>query len=1029
MLWGVAPFVVFDAAGRRRIQTLKTKAMRERLLASSMICGAAFAVLAVNPAQAADNEVQEVVVTGTRIPSPNLTSTSPVQVITDREFKLQGKTDVIELVNNLPQQYQNSQVDFSGTSNPLSSPGGISTADLRGLGPQRTLVLVDGRRLGIGDANSGNNNPSPDLNQIPGQLVDRVEVLTGGASSTYGSDAVAGVVNFVMKHNFDGMQIDVQTGLAQHGQHNDLVQGLLKAKGFTIPGDRWDGRSRDVSILLGMNGADGKGNVTGYLVYHRQDPVNQGTRDYSACKINVGPASGPTTPVCSGSANSNQFIDLNSGNTFTVVGHQFLTWPQATSDPPALFNSNPFQYLQHQDTRYSAGFSGHYDFSKNLNLYSEFSFMNDRSSTQVAPSGQFEGGGNGPSGGDLINCNNPLLSAQQANTICTPAQIASGQSVELLIGRRAIEGGGRASAYEHQNYRAVFGIKGAVPEYEDFHYDIYGQYYYTSLFQENHNYLSLSRIAKALQVVDVGGTPTCIAKVTGADAACVPYNIFTQGGVNASQINYLNSTGTEEGTIEQTVVSASVAGNLGKYGIKSPWANDPVGIALGLEDRREHYRFAPDAASLSGDLSGFGGASTPIDASLGVTEVFGELRVPVASDLPLMKNLSFELGYRYSDYSSGLTADTYKVGGDWSPIEDLRFRGSYQRAIRAPNIVELFNPQAVTNTSQLAADPCAGNAATPAAASLAQCMNTGVTAAQYGNGGSTNHIVQCPAGQCAVLNGGNPALRPETADTYSLGFTLKPSWLSGFTGSVDFWDIKVADEINSVPLVFTVNQCLTTGNPLFCSGVVRTASGNLFGTSQATGGYVRGTVVNVGLAHNSGVDFQASYNVNLDAVGMGDTGSLQFNFIGSYLLKAEFQPTPGAHTYDCAGLYGPTCQTVNPTWRHTLRSSWQTPWDLLLSAQWRYIGDTKLETNTADATLSNGRTDKFDGKLKAVSYLDLSGIWTVADHFAIRAGVNNLFDKDPQTISSLIAQTGSPNAYPTYDLLGRTLFVGVTATF
>lgn len=186
------------------------KTVRERFLASSMLCGAAFVALAASPAFAQEADVSEIVVTGSRIPQPNLTSVSPIQVVTDQEFQFQGKTDTVDLMNNLPQISQNSQTGFSSTSNPLSSPGGVSTIDLRGLGQQRTLVLVDGRRLGIGDPNTGNPNPAPDINQIPAQLVQRVEVLTGGASATYGSDAIAGVVNFVMKRDFEGLQIDGQ---------------------------------------------------------------------------------------------------------------------------------------------------------------------------------------------------------------------------------------------------------------------------------------------------------------------------------------------------------------------------------------------------------------------------------------------------------------------------------------------------------------------------------------------------------------------------------------------------------------------------------------------------------------------------------------------------------------------------------------------------------------------------------------------------------------------------------------------------
>jgi iron complex outermembrane receptor protein len=1020
---------------------LKTQTMRERLMASSMICGAALLGLAATQAYAAEaaaGEVSEVVVTGSRIPQPNLSSVSPIQIVTDQEIKLQGKTDVIDLINNLPQNFQNAAVDFSGTSNPLASPGGISTADLRGLGPQRTLVLVDGRRLGIGDANTGNPNPAPDLNQIPAPLVDRVEVLTGGASATYGSDAVAGVVNFVMKHNFEGVQIDGQFGVAQHTQGDPQgIQALLRARNYPIPKHTvWDGRSRDLSVVVGTNGMDDRMNVTAYLVYHKQNPVAQSTRDFSSCQVRV--AAG-VTPRCNGSTNSNQFFQLtgegpgiNNNTGFTVIGNQFIDYALApnTGSPPKLFNSNPFQYLQHDDERYSAGFFSHYEVSKNLDLYADFSFMNDRSVTAVAPSGLFQGSGPSPNSGYLVNCNNPLLSAQQASTLCSPAEIASGANVDLLYGRRNIEGGPRASTYEHQNYRAVAGARGDVPDVEGWTYDIYGSYYYTTLFQSNANYLSNRRIQNALEVVNVGGAPTCISKVNGSDTSCIPYNIFTEGGVTPAQVDYLNSTGTSYGKISETIVEATITGQLGRYGIRSPMATDGVGVSLGVQDRRQSYNYAPDQNELSNDLSGFGGAGTKVDASLGVTEAYGEFRAPLVQGHPFFNELTLDAGYRYSHYSNGVTANTYKVGLQWAPTPGIRFRGSFNRAIRAPNILELFNPQAVTNTSEVSVDPCAPTAAGPATATLAQCMNTGVTAAQYGNGGTTNRIIQCPAGQCAVLNGGNPDLTPERAKTYSVGLTVRPSFLDGFTGSADYFIIKQQNTIGKVPLAFSLNQCLTTGDPTLCANVVRAPSGILFGTAVTGGGYINGGAVNIGAGELSGIDFQAAYRLPLDKIGLSDSyGSLSFNFVGSRLLKASTTPTPGADSYDCAGLYGATCATVNPKWRHTLRASWESPWNLLLSAQWRYIGSTTLESNTDDPTLTNGVHDTFEGKLKAVNYLDLSGIWTVTHGFEIRAGINNIFDKDPQIVDSAIVGTGLPNAYPTYDFLGRAMFVGFTAKF
>jgi iron complex outermembrane receptor protein len=1020
---------------------VKTRSIRGRLLASSTICGAAFLALSTTHAVAADAaaaEVSEIVVTGSRIPQPNLTSVSPIQVVNDQEFKLQGATDVISLINTLPQNFQNAATDFSATSNPLASPGGVSTADLRGLGPQRTLVLIDGRRLGMGDANSGNPNPAPDLNQIPAPLVDRVEVVTGGASATYGSDAVAGVINFVMKHNFRGVQIDGQQGINQHSQNNDKnIQGLESAAGIKLPkGDVWDGRSRDVSLIVGTNADEDRANITAYFVYHRQDPVSQASRDYSACQLRVSAAG---VPRCSGSANSNQFfVATGSGpgffnnNGFTVIGNQFVDYATApnTGSPPLLFNSSPFQYLMHDDTRYSAGFFSHYELNKNLELYGDFMFMNDRSITAVAPSGLFEGSGPSPNGGYLVNCNNPLLSAQQAGTLCSPADIASGANADLVIGRRNIEGGPRASVYEHQNYRAVVGGRGEVPWIEGWKYDIYASYYYTSLFQSNQNYLSNAHIQNALQVVNVGGVPTCIGTTGGTAPGCVPYNIFTQGGVTPAQVAYLNSYGTSYGTVEEGIVEGNVTGDLGRYGIKSPWSDDGVGVSIGIQNRRQRYNFTPDQNELSNDLSGFGGASNPIHATLGDIEFYGEFRAPLAQHLPWFEDLVLDAGYRRSHYSTGVDADTYKVGLQWAPVSDIRFRGSFQRAIRAPNIVDLFNPATVTNTSQVGIDPCAPLNGAPATATFAQCANTGVTAAQYGNGGSTNRIIQCPAGQCAVLNSGNPNLQPERANTYSVGFTVTPSFLHGFTGSIDYWNIKLNNTIAPIPLAFTLNQCLTTGNPVYCNNVVRAPNGGLFGTSVIGGGFINGTLFNTAAGETSGIDYQIAYNVPLSDLRLPDGyGSLSFAFTGSQLLKVTATPAVGTHTYDCVGLYGPTCATVNPEWRHNLRVSWNAPWNLLLSAQWRYIGSAELETNTNDETLTNGNIDTFEGKLKAVSYLDLAAIWKVRNYLSVRAGVNNIFDKDPQIVDSAIVGVGLPNAYPTYDFIGRALFVGFTATF
>jgi iron complex outermembrane receptor protein len=979
--------------------------------------------------------VTEIVVTGSRIPQPNLTSVSPIQAVSHQEFQLQGATDVIDLLNTLPQNFQNNKSDFSNTTNPLTAPGGVSTADLRGLGPQRTLVLVNGRRLGLGDPNTGDPNPAPDLDQIPVALIDHVEVLTGGASATYGSDAVAGVVNFVMKKDFEGVQIDGQYGGDQHSNHNVAMQQAILSSGATpATGDKWDGQNTDFSVIFGANAPDGKGNVTGYFEFKNTEPVTEGDRDYSGCLLVIGPPD-----QCANSSNSNLFQVLGVAGSVaqSVVGNNFLPRPQPGSVPPATFDSSPYEYLSRADTRYLGGFFAHYDINDWAQPYAEFSFMNDRSSSQIAPSGLFQGGGlaAGANGGYFVNCGNPLLSPEESATIgCTNAQITGNQNlpanqVDLQIGRRNIEGGGRTAAYDHTNYRIVIGMKGDFAD--AWHYDAYGSYYYTSLFNSNGNYLSLAGIQDALLVGGTAAAPVCLS----GNPTCVPYNIFQQGGVTPAQVAALNESGTSHGTIEEEIFEGFITGDLGKYGIKSPWADDGVGVSFGTQHRWDHLVFAPDQAELSGDLSGFAGASVPVDNAISVQEEYFETRIPIVQKKPFFEDLSLEGGYRYSDYSTSGGVSTYKVGGEWAPVSDIRFRASYDRAIRAASILEAFTPQSVTNTSEVSTDPCAGTAAAPATATLAQCMRTGVTAAEYGNGGSTNNIAQCPAGQCAVLQGGNPTLAPEVADTYSIGATVTPSFLHGFTGSIDYFDITINGEIGTIPLTTSLNNCLATGDPTFCGNIRRNPLGFLFGTTISGGGYIVGTNANVAVAQTSGLDFQADYRLPLEDVGAAGMGSVSFHFVGTYLLSDKSQPLKGQPEYDCTGLFGPTCQTDNPTWRHTFRVTWNTPWNVLASLQWRYLSGTTLDANSTQPGLggpglvASGGFDAADNALASRSYLDLSTAWRVNQTLTVRAGVNNILDQDPPLVSQPISGSGSPNTYPTYDLLGRQVFISATAKF
>ena len=978
------------------------------------------------PGAQAQGPVEEIVITGSRIAAPNMTSTSPVQVVSDTEIKHLGKTDMVDVLNTLPQVFQNSATDFSNTSNSLSTPGGLTTVNLRGLAPQRTLVLVDGRRLGSADANTGNPNPAPNLDQIPVAMIERVDVVTGGASAVYGSDAIAGVVNFIMRKNFEGVQIDAQYGFNQHDNGNGLVRGLADTAGIEVAdGNVTDGENLSVSVMAGTNIADGRGNFTAYLTYRQADPINGSDRDFAGCQVfTVLPGSSR----CGGTSNSNFFRLVTSQDAYAVVGDQFAPWPAEGSSPPAEYNANEFVNMSRDDERYLAGFMAHMAINDYVEPYAEFGFMNDQTEVVIAPSGLFRN--SNPltaTTGYSVNCSNPLLSEQQRTTICTPEQIAAdaanpgSSTVDLEIGRRNIEGGGRVAEFEHTNYRSVLGVRGNLGA--DWRYDAYGQYYYTTLYNANRNYLNFQSIANALQVTGTRDNPVCIS-----GGACVPYNIFTEGGVTEDQLNYLYTPGTAYGTVRQQIVHADVTGDLGAYGLTVPLAEDGISVNVGLERRTEDMRFEPDSAELSGLLAGFAGASVAIDDGYTVEEAFAEFRVPLVQNRTGIHDLVFDAGYRYSDYSTAGGTDTWKAELQYAPIPDLRFRGSFQHAIRAPNIIELFSPQNYGQQSFLGVDPCAPLNGQPATATLEECIRTGVTPEQYGNGLSTNTIPQCVSNQCGQVIGGNPELDPEQAETYSLGVTITPSALPNLTASIDYYRITLEDAVGALPGAFLFTQCMATGDPQFCSQIVRTSLGGLSGSSVASGGYILQTGVNVGEAELSGIDVQTAYTFDFGTSGHSLTASLN----GAYLEEATATPVPGAGSYDCAGLYGTICQTINPRWRHNVRLTWASPWNVDVSLQWRYIGSAKLDQNDSDPDLQFavwGEFDEFNAELPDMNYLDLSAIWEMNETYSLRAGVTNVLDEDPPIVATEISGTGSANTYPTYDTLGRQIFLSATARF
>jgi len=514
-----------------------------RLAVRRMLLTAAVASFGAVPVVHAQDTggLKEIVVTGSRIAAPNQTSASPIQVVSAESIQDTGRNDISDIINQLPQIFNNDiGQDLGNRTSGLTTAGGVSTADLRGLGPNRTLVLIDGRRLGIGSPNTAIQQPAPDLDQIPLFMVERVEVLTGGASSVYGSDAVGGVVNFILKKNFEGIQIDGQYGVNWHNQHNEFARGLLEDDGTTpLRGDIWDGHNQNFNLMMGSSLADGRGNVTAYLNYYHQNAVPSGNRDFGQCQLNPDSSDGKTedTLFCQGSSNSNYFHPLsgpNKANIYSVSGTSFVPNSTPGTNPPATFNTQPFIFMQRNDTRYMGGFNAHYEVNDWVKPYMQFGFMDDRTHQEIAPAALFRGGNPNDTntGNYYVNCGNPFLSAQQRTILgCTAAQITAANQldranqVEIEIGRRNVEGGSRLNDFQHTNYRAVFGATGDIAP--GWTYDAYGQFYYVTYFSSADKYLNFANIDNSLLVTTRNGVPACVT----LDPRCVPYNIFQQGGV------------------------------------------------------------------------------------------------------------------------------------------------------------------------------------------------------------------------------------------------------------------------------------------------------------------------------------------------------------------------------------------------------------------------------------------------------------------------------------------------------------------
>lgn len=1045
---------------------MDTNQFVRRAVRAAMWTGGAFAAgLAAHSAQAqtaptkvaAADEAEtpaltEVVVTGSRIATPNLDSISPLTAVTSEEIKQTGVTRIEDLINSLPQVVADQGSGLSMGSN------GTATLNLRGLGAQRTLVLMNGRRLQGGDPGAAQGATpafasAADINQIPVALIERVDVLTGGASSTYGADAVAGVVNFVMNDHFEGVRIDANAGIYNHNNHEGWANTLSEARGFpTVTGTNWDGENKDLTLIMGHNFADGAGNFEGYLGYRRTSPVTADHRDHANCQLTNGASSGSASKYfCGGSSNSAPAVLYNPS-----VGIDQIN-PDGTLGPRyARYNYASSHYLQRIDERYTAGFFGHLKFNEHAEAYTEFTFMDDKTTGNYAAAGSFLGSGRaldadtGLADGALsYNCGsggfgnkgmNPYITAGEFGTLCPenangtpvvfnnstnsvsktpyfPYQMAADGTGQILVGRRNVEGGPREDNYEHTTYRGVFGSRGEITE--DWTYDAYGLFSKTLSSDFHNNDTSTQRMQNALlAVTNANGQIVC----QGGQSGCVPWNIFNPSiPVSQAALNYISVPGLFTADLEEDVGEAYVSGDLTKQGIKTPWADDGLKVVFGMDYRRDHLDSNPDEEYQSGDLAGIGSPTPSVSASQHVWEAYTEERMSLVKNAPFIKTLDLEAGYRYSSYSEGYDTNTFKFGVEFQPIDDVRLRASYNRAVRAPNLQELYQPQHVALDS--GGDLCA----TGTKLSLAQCELIGVSATQYNTLGGAS---ASPASQYNGLIGGNSQLKPEVGKTTDVGLVFTPTFLPNFNATVDYTDIKITNLVNSYGPNIVQSNCVASGSPVWCDLIHRDPAGTLWASQEA---YTIDPLLNEGGLEYKGIDFSFAYRFN-----MGTFGKLRTRLDGTWLKNLIYSPGAAA-SYDCAGRFGPSCSPITPTWRHRMTMDWDTPiTGLSAGLTWRFFGsglNTLLDPKTPDYVkgLTSNGIQLPDARIPTMSYLDLRASYAW-DKITVRVGVNNVLDKDPPTIDT--ANTGGntiyaeSNTYPSlYDTLGRYLFVNVTVDF
>ena len=1038
----------------------------------------------------ADEPEQVIVVTGSRISRPNIESAIPIASIGGEEFFQQGQNSVGDTLNDLPQL----RSTFA-QQNPGAGVGiaGLNLLDLRGLGTVRTLVLVNGRRHVAADIL--NNASSVDVNTIPNDLIERVDIVTGGNSAVYGSDAIAGVVNFVLKRNFDGIQVRANAGVAEEGF----------------------GANYYASAMVGKNFADGRGNVTLHTEYARSNRVYasdvpwfesaDGFVTYDTDSTGLTSASdgffdarfardirsgtihrfglavipqSSTGALCGRGTLANNGDANNLGTAYHcnyVFGADGRMTPQTGTrvgaGPTGTFLGGNGQTSREGtqlsilplNERYNFNLLAHYEFSPAVEAFIEAKYTRVNAvGNQLGPT--FLNGSTGSLQPDTLQritprLDNPFLNPTDratlassilasgcgfafgssiAATTCRPltateiTNIGNG-SYRFLFARTLTDAEDRDERFQRDTFRIVGGLRGSFND--DWKYELalnYGEFKETvdmrGFVNRQRFLLSLdaaidpANSAAGIQCrakfdpaarVGAQGYSDSAATLASDIAACVPYNVFGSSD-NSAAVAYFRQPITNKSKITQFDVSGFVSGDTSGF-FNLP--GGPVRFALGGEYRREKAWNDSDAAADNGVSNSVFLGDVLNAPAMEVKEAFGELQLPLLSDVPFARELTLSAAGRVSDYNTDVgTVYTYNLGAEWAPVEDLRFRGNYGRAIRAPNVTEALFPN-VPNFANNFIDPCSANSIGNNPIRATNCQNE-LSAAQLAN-------LPVAGYSLGIISGSNPFLKEEKSDSYTAGVVFTPSFVPGLTLSADYYHITVKNVIVSLAAQTIVNSCYDSPTPTpLCSAFQRNMSGSNGAKGELPGQILFNTLVsgpnNFASRVREGVDVEAAYRTTL----------------GEFKLASRLVYS---HTFTNSNFENP----VNPAFENRLLSELGDPKDefrfnldvshgaFTVGYVLRYIGPM-LTTTYENLNPLNGlaplNLDAFDiTSYPAVTYHNLRFDWDIDGNGASKGynfyvGVDNLTNKLPPLGTTA---TGAGSAI--YSFRGRSFYAGFKANF